>query len=182
MKNTLILLFIGIIFLFLGQAEACVKTSVLEDVSLPTQKAAEGYRNLMSIPEGLEAFCSTQPLRPDLFSEARSRLSVQDELLDFIIQEGKLKPNSIKYYKGFLSDIRANLDSCEREAYQIRRRGNLPELDKLVHLTIRPNDIIDVLYYNTVGGAPRKHIISHKIWFGRIIRQDGFDLCQTLLQ
>lgn len=183
MKNTLILLFIGIIFLVLGQAaEACIKTSVLEDVSLPTQKQAEGYHNLMSIPEGMEAFCTTQPFRPDLFVEARLRLSAQDELLEQLIQDGTLKPNGARYYRGFLKDIRENLNTCEKEALKIRQRGSVPEQDKLVQLTIRPNDLIDLYYSNQVGGVPIKHIISHKIWFGRIIRQDGFDLCQTQLQ
>lgn len=183
MKNTVVLLVIGLLIVFLGNVRAeCVRAQILEDISLPGQKTAEGHRSMMSIPEGLEAMCELRPYRQDLFEEARQRLNDQRDLIALLVADGELKPNEVRYYKGFFNDMEDNLNKCELEAKKIRRRGSAPEAKKLVELTIRPNDIIDVYYLYTEGGTPRKHIVSHKIWFGRIIEQDGYDLCQTLLR
>lgn len=181
-KNTLILLFLGVIFLFLGQAEACMKASVLEDISLPGQKAAEGYRNMMTIAEGMEAFCTVNPHRPDLFDEAKARLQYQEELIELLLADGEIRPNGAKYYRAFMKDVRANLLACEAEAIRIRSIGNAPHLEKVVDLLLRPDDLIEVTYFDKPGGTPQKRIISHKIWFGRIIQQDGYDLCETELR
>ena len=183
MKNTVVLLVIGLLIVFLGNVRAeCIKASILEDISLPGQKTAEGYSSMVSIPEGLEAMCETTPYRPDLFDDAMTRLNAQRDLIPLLVADGELKPNQVRYYKAFFNDMEANLKSCESEAKSIRRRGQKPQEKKLVELTIRPNDIIDVIYLYREGGAPRKHIVSHKVWFGRIIQQDGYDLCQTILK
>lgn len=182
MKNTLILLILGLVFLFLGQAQACTKTAVLEDISLPGQKMGEGYFMLMEISEGIEALCSTRSLRGDLFDEARSRLQYQTDLISLLVRDGELKPNQERYYRGFLKDVLKNLNNCEVEANRMRKRGEAPNLKKLVELNIRTNDIVDIFYLFYEGSSPRKHIISHKIWFGRIIQEDGHDLCQTNLK
>lgn len=56
MKNTLVLLVIGLIIVFLGNVKAaCVKTSILEDISLLVQKSGGGFYNMMAIPERLKA-------------------------------------------------------------------------------------------------------------------------------
>ena len=183
MKNTVALLIVGLLIVFLGNVRAeCVRSQVLEDISLPGQKLAEGHRNMMSIPDGLEAMCEVRPFRHGLFEEARERLNDQRDLIPLLIADGELKPNQVRYYKAFFNDMEANLKKCETQAKAMRRRGSAPEAKKLVELNIRPNDLIDVTYLFREGGAPRKRIVSHKIWFGRIIEHDGYDLCQTILK
>lgn len=183
MKNTIVLLFIGLVIVLLGNVRAeCIKTQVIEDISLPGQKAAEGHRNMMAIPEALETFCSLNPIPSQLFSTALNRLNDQRDLIPLLVADGELKPNQVRYYKAFFDEIEDNLIECESEAINMRSQGRVPSPEKLVDLTIRPNDIIDVIYLSKVGGSPVRHLVSHKVWYGRIIEYDGYDLCQTSLR
>jgi len=171
-----------LLFFLSPLSNACIKANTIEDISLPEQKSEEGYFNPMSIPDAIDTFCTLSPIPNDLFPEAYNRLNTQKALLKDLFSLGLLSRAQNNYYKGFLGDVEKNLMSCEIEAKKMRRRRVLPGYDKLVDLTIRPNDIVDLYYKRSENGFPYKHIVSHKIWFGRIIRQDGFKLCQTKLK
>ncbi len=181
MNRALILVVIFGFFFLLGnlQAQTCRETSVLEDISLPGQKADEGFENMMSIREGLEAFCTLNPVDISLFDQARVRLEFQDELIDILAAAGEIRPNGVRYYRGFFQDLLENLKACEVRFHNMRRRGIIFKPANLVDLNIRPTGIVDIYYKSTPQSFPYKRIISHQIWFGRIIEQDGFHLCAT---
>lgn len=183
MNRAFIVFFLCTFFFLLGnlEARACRETSVLEDISLPGQKSQEGFRTMMDIPEGLEAFCTLNNLDPRLFSEARDRLAFQDELIDVLYAEGELRSNQVRYYRAYFADLLENLNSCELKAMRMRQRGIVFQPAKLVDLNIRPSGLVDIFYKRTPTGFPYKHIVSHSIWFGRIIEEDGFPLCATNL-
>ena len=162
-------------------AKACKKASLLEDISLPEQKVGEGFFNLMTIEDGLNALCSLKTIDKSLFEEARRRLDIQDKLVDILLRDGVLKPSGARYYRGFFDEVEENIAACEAESLALRSSQKLPELEKLVQLNIRANDIIDIFYLESSTRRRLKHIISHKTWYGRIIAQDGFNLCQTEL-